>query len=129
VGLEARAPFLERRTLEYAFRLPLDYRVRGLQKKIVLRRILARYLPPDLVDRPKQGFTAPMRTWFANELAGELRERLEPTRIARFGVLDPDGVQTMLSDQRAGAVDHTQMLWALFNLDAWHDEYLGTSAR
>jgi asparagine synthase (glutamine-hydrolysing) len=109
--------------------LPLDYRVRGLQKKIVLRRILARYLPPDLVDRPKQGFTAPMRTWFANELAGELRERLEPTRIARFGVLDPDGVQTMLSEQRAGAVDHTQMLWALFHLDAWHDEYLGTSAR
>ena len=121
VGLETRAPFLDRRVLEYAFRLPLDFRVRGGQKKIVLRRVLSRYLPKELVERPKQGFTAPLKTWFANELRDELHERLAPSRIARFGVFDPAGVQKLLREQASGQRDHTQLLWALFHLDSWFD--------
>ncbi|MBA3454727.1 MAG: asparagine synthase (glutamine-hydrolyzing) [Deltaproteobacteria bacterium] len=124
VGLEARAPFLDRRVLEYAFQLPLDHRVRGQQKKIVLKRVLARYLPTELIERPKQGFTAPMRTWFANELRAELYDRLSPARVARFGVFDPAGVQKLLRDQTSGAADHTQLLWALFHLDRWYDAYI-----
>jgi len=124
VGLEARAPFLDRRVLEYAFQLPLDHRVRGNQKKIVLRRVLSRYLPTELIERPKQGFTAPMRTWFANELHAELHDRLSPARVARFGVFDPEGVQTLLRDQASGRADHTQLLWALFHLDRWFEAYI-----
>src|SRR5207244_3782092 len=94
-GLEARAPFLERRVLEYAFGLPLDLRVRGNKKKIVLRNVLSRYLPSELIDRPKQGFTAPLRTWFEKELRDELRDRLSPKRLERFDVVDPSGVQQL----------------------------------
>lgn len=129
VGLEARAPFLDRRVLEYAFQLPLDHRVRGNQKKIVLRRILSRYLPTELVNRPKQGFTAPMRTWFANELHQELHDRLAPDRVARFGVFDTGGVQRVLREQKDGTVDHTQLLWALFHFDRWHEAYIEAPRR
>lgn len=128
VGLEARAPFLDRRVLEFAFGLPLDYRVRGAQKKIVLRQVLSRYLPKELIDRPKQGFTAPLRTWFANELRDELHDRLAPARISRFGVFDAAAVQNVLAEQRAGK-DHTQLLWALFHLDRWAEAYLETPAQ
>jgi asparagine synthase (glutamine-hydrolysing) len=124
VGLEARAPFLAKDVLEYAFSLPLDHRVRGNEKKIVLRKVLARYLPPELIDRPKQGFTAPMKTWFANELRAELHDRLAPARIERYGVLDPAAVQELLAEQTSGSADHTQLLWALFHLDRWHEMYI-----
>jgi asparagine synthase (glutamine-hydrolysing) len=125
VGLEARAPFLARSVIEYAFRQPLDHRVRGNQKKILLRRVLSRYLPRELIERPKQGFTAPMRAWFAKELRGELHDRLSPDRIARLGSVSPQGVQTLLTEQASGRVDHTQLLWALFHLDRWFEAYIG----
>ncbi len=124
VGLEARAPLLDRRVLELAFGLPLDFRVKGNQRKVVLRRVLARYLPQALIDRPKQGFTAPMRTWFGNELKDELHARLAPPRMARLGVVDPDGVQRILAEQMTGKVDHTQLLWALFHLDSWYERWI-----
>lgn len=132
VGLEARAPFLARSVLEYAFRLPLDHRVRGNQKKILLRRVLSRYLPKELINRPKQGFTAPMRSWFANELRDELHDRLAPARVARLGPISAAGVQTILREQQVGQADHTQLLWALFHLDRWFDAYAvgaGSAAR
>jgi asparagine synthase (glutamine-hydrolysing) len=121
VGLEARAPFLSRAVLEYAFRLPLDARVRGADKKIVLRRVLARYLPRAMIERPKQGFTAPLKAWFAGELREELYERLAPERVARFGIFDPGCVAVLLREQHEGRADHTQLLWALFHLDRWYE--------
>lgn len=124
VSLEARAPFLDRRVLERAFSLPLDHRVRGTRRKIVLQRILARYLPRELVERPKQGFTAPLKVWFANELRDELQMRLAPARLERFGVFDPSGVQGLLTEQLAGRADHTQLLWALFHLDRWAETFI-----
>jgi asparagine synthase (glutamine-hydrolysing) len=121
VSLEARAPFLDRRVLEHAFTLPLRARVTYRERKVVLRRILARYLPWDLINRPKQGFTAPMRTWFANELRSELHERLAAPRIERYGILNSQGVQELLAEQGARVADHTQLLWALFHLDRWYE--------
>ena len=90
----------------------------------MLRRVLSRYLPRELFERPKQGFTAPLRTWFANELRDELHDRLSPQRIARFGVFDPAGVRQLLAEQMSGTADHTQLLWALFHLDRWRDAHL-----
>jgi asparagine synthase (glutamine-hydrolysing) len=121
VSLETRAPFLDRRVLERAFTLPLDARVTYRERKVVLRRILSRYLPGELINRPKQGFTAPMRSWFARELREELHDRLAESRVRRFDLLRPDGVQSVLAEHEQGAVDHTQLLWALFHLDRWYE--------
>jgi asparagine synthase (glutamine-hydrolysing) len=121
VSLETRAPFLDRRVLERAFTLPLDARVTYRERKVVLRRILARYLPWELINRPKQGFTAPMRTWFAKELREELHDRLSPARMSRFEILRPEGIQALLAEHERGTRDHTQLLWALFHLDRWYE--------
>jgi asparagine synthase (glutamine-hydrolysing) len=108
--------------LEYAFSLPLDYRVRGNQKKIILRSLLSRYLPRELFERPKQGFTAPMRSWFANELREELHDRLAPARVKRLEIFDPDVVQRAIVEQQQGSADHTLLLWALLLLDRWYEQ-------
>lgn len=124
VSLEARAPFLARSVLETAFALPLDARVRVRERKVVLRRLLARYLPADLIERPKQGFAPPVRSWFEKELASELRARLTFERMACFPVIDPQGVLNVLDEHRSGEADHTQLLWALFVLDRWRDAHV-----
>jgi asparagine synthase (glutamine-hydrolysing) len=127
-GLEARSPLLQRRILEFAFRLPLDYRIKWTAKKRVLRKVLGRHLPQDLIDRPKQGFTAPLKSWFAKELRDDLHARLSPKRLERFQVFDPLAVQELLREQTSGARDHTQMLWALYHLDRWYEDHVESAS-
>jgi len=120
-GLETRAPFLKKEVVELAFSLPLRYRVGGTARKVVLRHLLAQYLPRRMFERPKQGFTAPLKTWFAHELRDELYDRLAPTRMARLSNIDPTAVRALLDEQATGKADHTQLLWALFLLDRWYE--------
>ncbi len=119
VGLEARSPFLDRRVIELAFSLPLDMRIRGRHKKYLVRRLLREYLPADLVERPKRGFTAPVAYWLRNELRGELETRLDRATVARRGFFEPERVRTLIDEHLSGARDHAQLLWALLVLEWW----------
>ena len=129
VGLEARSPFLDRGVLELAFSLPLDMRIRGHQKKYLIRRLLREYLPADLVERPKQGFTAPVAHWLRNELRGELEANLDEETIAKRGFFEPRRVRMLVDEHLSGAQDHAQLLWALLLLEWWIAHHLeGRSA-
>ena len=119
VGLEARSPFLDRRVLELAFALPLDMRIRGRHKKYLVRRLLSEYLPPELSERPKQGFTAPVAHWLRNELRAELESCLSMETVAARGFFDPERVSILVKEHLAGTHDHAQLLWALLVLDWW----------
>jgi len=119
VSLEARSPFLDRRVIELAFSLPLDMRIRGRQKKYIVRRLLRDYLPAELIERPKQGFTAPVGHWLRNELRDELESCLSEEAVARRGFFDPNRVSTLVAEHRQGSHDHAQLLWALLVLEWW----------
>jgi asparagine synthase (glutamine-hydrolysing) len=119
VGLEARSPFLDRRVLELAFSLPLDMRIHGREKKYLVRQLLREYLPAELIDRPKQGFTAPVAYWLRNELRGELENRLDEGTIVKRGFFDPKRVRMLVDEHLRGAQDHAQLLWALLVLEWW----------
>jgi asparagine synthase (glutamine-hydrolysing) len=122
-GLEARCPLLDKEVTEYAVRLPMDLRVHGLQKKYVLRKLLSDYLPRELIDRPKTGFTPPLRDWFRNELREMLIDLLSPDTIARRGYFKPEGVARLVDEHLQGSADHTQLLWGLFILEMWFREF------
>jgi asparagine synthase (glutamine-hydrolysing) len=79
-----------------------------------------------LYDRPKQGFTAPLKTWFAAELRDELNARLATAHIERMGGVSARAVARILDDHQRGVRDHTQLLWALFLLDRWFEAYIDT---
>ena len=119
VGLEARSPFLDRRMIELAFTLPLEMRIHGRQKKYLVRRLLREYLPAELVERPKQGFTAPVAHWLRNELRGELENRLSEEMVIRRDFFDPSRVQILVQEHLRGSHDHAQLLWALLVLEWW----------
>ncbi len=124
VGLEARSPFLDRNVLEFAFSLPLDMRLRGSRKKYIVRRLLSEYLPVQLIERPKQGFTAPVGQWLRNELRSTVRERLSRDTVRRRGFFEPARVTQLVDEHLSGSHDHAQLLWALLVLEWWISHHL-----
>ncbi|MGB8329377.1 MAG: asparagine synthase (glutamine-hydrolyzing) [Polyangiales bacterium] len=131
VSLEARSPFLDRRVIELAFSLPLDMRIRGRHKKYIVRRLLREYLPSDLIERPKQGFTAPVAHWLRHELRDELQTRLSRDTVAQRGFFEPERVRALVDEHLEARRDHAQLLWALLVLEWWVAHHMegGTALR
>jgi asparagine synthase (glutamine-hydrolysing) len=122
-ALEARSPLLDHELLEFAATIPADLKVRGGQKKWILREALRGWLPDDVLDRPKQGFSVPIGDWFRGELRGLVRDvLLDPGALGR-GYFRPEAVRTMLDHHLAGTHDNGKRLWSLFMLELWHREF------
>lgn len=120
-SLETRAPFLDRDVVELSACLPLSSKLGKNAGKVVLRECLARYLPRELFERPKQGFSVPLDTW----LRGPLREwaecLLDPTRIKADGYLNTDPIRKAWSRHQSGQVNAGHQLWSVLMLQAWLD--------
>lgn len=121
-SLETRAPYLDRRTVEAAWLLPLRALIRDGKGKHVLREILYRYVPKGFVERPKQGFAVPMDLWLRGPLQPWAKELLSRDRIEAQGVLAADAVERLwLAHQRKQA-NHGTVLWSMLMLQAWLQE-------
>jgi asparagine synthase (glutamine-hydrolysing) len=123
-ALEARSPLLDHQLLEFAASIPADLKVRGSEKKWIFRQALRGWIPDDILDRPKQGFTVPIGEWFRNELRDLVREVLLDAGTLERGYFNPTTVRSML-DRHAGGDDaETNPLWALFMFELWHREFV-----
>jgi asparagine synthase (glutamine-hydrolysing) len=118
-SLEAREPLLDHRIIEFAWTLPLSMKVRGRQGKYILRRILDRYVPRELIDRPKMGFKVPIQSWMTGPLRGWAEELLSERKLAEHGLLDVGQVRKVWSDTLAGRTHQPDHLWAVLMLQAW----------
>jgi asparagine synthase (glutamine-hydrolysing) len=117
VGLEAREPLLDHRLIEFAAQLPQRERIRGRQGKWLLKHTMRRYLPDDVLFRPKQGFVTPIAQWLRGPLAGEARAIATGARLARTGWFDEIRLGTIAEAHIAGRSDHSRLLWQLLMLD------------
>ena len=117
VSLEAREPLLDHRFVEFAASLPEGLRVKGRQGKWLLKKAMERYLPADILYRPKQGFVTPIAQWLRGPLAGEARAIAVSSGLARTGWFDKAQVARMAEAHIAGRSDHSRMLWQLIMLD------------
>ncbi len=122
-SLEARVPFLDHRVVEASWTLPLSTKIRDGRGKWLLRELAARYIPREILDRPKMGFTVPLTEWLGGELSGWVSELLEPGRTERRGLLDPAQVSTLHSELVTGQVDVSTSVWAVAVLEAWCEEW------
>jgi len=123
-GLEARSPFLDHVLLEFAARLPARLKLRGAEQKWLLRRSLRGTLPDAILDRPKQGFSTPLRDWFRSDLFPVAHDLLlaPGARIAAY--VRPPAVARLLAEHAAGRCDAGEPLWALLMLETWHRSVL-----
>ena len=128
VSIEGREPMLDHRVAEFAFRLPLRLRRGPLGPKHILKSILYRHVPRELVDRPKQGFTIPLEVWLRGDLGDLVRDHLSPERVKRAGIFNGAGVRDLVDDFYAGDGKLTVMLWYLLAFEMWREEWLAPSA-
>ncbi|MEM1143522.1 MAG: asparagine synthase (glutamine-hydrolyzing) [Pseudomonadota bacterium] len=126
-SLEVRAPLLDYTLVELAAGLPSHLKLRGQEKKYILKRVFEKSLPRDLLDRRKMGFSVPMADW----LRGELRELAQDALLrSETGLRDyfvPREIERLWNTHQTGQEDHSTLLWSLLMFQLWWDEYMGSS--
>jgi len=119
VGLETRAPFLDHRVAQVAWRLPMAMKIRGKTSKWALRQILYQHVPRELIERPKAGFAMPIGQWLRAPLRSWASELLHPDRLSREGYLRPEPITRLWHQHLSGRYDHTTKLWSVLMWQAW----------
>ena len=128
-SLEARSPFLDHELMEFAASLPGEMKLRGSEKKVVLRDALRGWIPDQILDAPKRGFALPMvGEWFRGELRGYITEVLTDPGAQARGYFDPGAVRGLLDTHMSGAADNSFELWTLMMFEVWHREVVDASA-
>lgn len=117
-SLETRVPFLDPRVIDFAWRLPLRQKVRDGQGKWLLRQLLYRHVPRELVERPKQGFGVPIEHWLRRELRDWVEDLLSPAALAADGLLDPGPIRAMWQRHLSGR-NVQYALWNVLMYQAW----------
>jgi asparagine synthase (glutamine-hydrolysing) len=129
-SLEVRVPLLDHRVVEYAWRLPPELKYgRRSENKRLLRRLLYRYVPRALVDRPKKGFSSPIGLWLCGPLRPWAEELLDERRMRDCGFLDVVRVQACWREHLRGASDHWRLLWGILMFEQWRRYWTIAPAR
>lgn len=126
VALEGREPLLDHKLIEFGLSLPDKYKIRNGQTKWILRNVLYKYIPKELVERPKQGFAIPIKEWLQSELKDELLELVNNQQFANLFKLNKEEIRIIINSFLAGdkRSSNPHFIWFLYTLYAWYKRWI-----
>jgi asparagine synthase (glutamine-hydrolysing) len=125
VSLETRVPFLDHRVAEFAWSLPFDYKLRDGQTKWILRQLLYRHVPKELIERPKAGFAVPIGQWLRAPLRPWAEDLLSAANLERGGFLHAAPIRARWQEHLSGKRDWSAQLWNVLMFQSWLDKSHG----
>jgi asparagine synthase (glutamine-hydrolysing) len=127
VALEVRVPFLDHRLVEWIWKLPTMRNARAPRPKHLLRRVLARYVPDRLVERPKMGFGVPLADWLRGPLRDWAEDLLSEPDLRAGDVFDVDAIRALWTEFLSGNTERYFFIWNVLMFQAWHRRWGGAS--
>jgi asparagine synthase (glutamine-hydrolysing) len=122
-GLEVRAPFLSHDVVEFLLSLPSDMKYRNGRGKYLLRELMRGRLPDQIIDRPKQGFAAPVAEWLRGPLKGLATDLLSPSRLKGQSIFNVAEVERLVREHMSGSRNHHKKLWTLLVFELWNERW------
>ena len=124
VSLEARVPLLDYRIVELAVNLPPQMKLYRGETKRILKQAMAGRLPHEVLNKPKQGFSIPLKNWLRDPLKPMMMDLLSPEKIQRRGYFNPECVSRWVSEHMNGTMNHSHRLWALMVFELWNEQIM-----
>ena len=122
-SLEVRAPFLDTKVVDLANSLPINFKLRGLTTKYILKKMMQDKLPKKIVFRKKKGFGVPLARWISNELKPLILEKLSEEKIRRGGLFNCEYINKLLNDHFSGRADKRKQIWPLLVFELWREKW------
>ena len=123
-SLEGREPYLDHRLIEWAARLPDDYKYHNGEKKYILKEILHQYIPKEMMDRPKMGFAIPIANWLQNDLRELVEEYINLNTIEKQGVFNVEYVEDIKRKFYSGKKEYDVKMWYLLMFQMWYEKWM-----
>jgi asparagine synthase (glutamine-hydrolysing) len=124
VGVEARVPFLDAELVDFSLTIPPELKMKNGEAKYILKKVAERYLPNEIIYRPKTGFGAPVRKWITSDLDNMISERLSYENIKRRGIFDYHKVWELINQNKNGEIDASYSIWAILAIDSWISQFV-----
>lgn len=130
-SLETRCPILDTNVMEYSFRIPHEFKYRNGEKKAILKDLCYDYIPKEMLDRPKKGFSVPLDKWLRGPLREQLQSAADPSFLKKQGIFDPDFVSgyvdSYLRTGDAGpstGANYSRMAWSFLVFQMWYEIFM-----
>ena len=118
-SVEARVPLLDHELIELVYQIPASIRTSSHDPKYLLRDTLKEYLPPEILNRPKKGFSLPLPIWTRGRLKNRIQEFLNPSFLKKQDIFSPRVWSHIVKPHLDGRRDYTKQVWALFMFQLW----------
>jgi asparagine synthase (glutamine-hydrolysing) len=123
-SVEVRVPFIDKEVVQVAMQIAGDLKYRNRQQKHILKKMAEKYLPSDIIYRPKASFGAPIRAWISHDLKDLIDELLSETQVNKRGLFNYVYIRQLIDEDRKGAADHAYRIYQLITLELWFREYI-----
>jgi asparagine synthase (glutamine-hydrolysing) len=128
VGLEGREPMLDHRIIEFVSQLPAHLKIRNKTNKYILKKIVHKYVPKELMDRPKMPFIAPLTVWFKDELKEKIQYYMSEEKLKESGVFNSNPVMKLTGEYLEGKQVNYQKVWNMLVFQLWYDKWFAKAA-
>ena len=127
VSLEGREPFLDQRIIEWAAQLPMEYKYNKGNKKFIIKQIVHKYLPKEMMDRPKMGFGIPIAEWLTNDLKPFVDYYFEDEFVKRQNIFNLAEIQNIKTSFYKGKTERAEKVWYLLMFQMWYDKWMNNN--